>query len=138
MLFRSTGPNSLPADVLKPYTANVKNGETMFNIGGCTSCHATPKEDAKDEDRLKLVVNHATNASSVTDADLAKAVGYDVFWTFPHDKAVPHSTQRGEPVVLSQPKARLAQEVVALAAHFGGTPMKAASSSSMFSLFRRK
>lgn len=26
-------------------TADLGNGETMFNIGGCTSCHATPKQD---------------------------------------------------------------------------------------------
>ena len=32
---------------------------------------------------------------------------------------VPNSTQRGEPLVISQPKARLSQEVCALAAHFG-------------------
>lgn len=54
-----TGPNDLPRDALKPHTANLANGETMFNIGGCASCHATPKEDAKDEDRLKLGGGHA-------------------------------------------------------------------------------
>jgi mono/diheme cytochrome c family protein len=35
-----TGP--LPAR-----TANLANGETMFNVGGCASCHATPKQDDK-------------------------------------------------------------------------------------------
>src|SRR5262245_44454174 len=35
-----TGP--LPAR-----TANLANGETMFNIGGCASCHATPKIGAR-------------------------------------------------------------------------------------------
>lgn len=54
-----SGPNDYPRDALKPYTANLANGETMFNIGGCASCHATPKEDAKDEDRLKLGGGHA-------------------------------------------------------------------------------
>jgi mono/diheme cytochrome c family protein len=26
-------------------TADLANGETMFNVGGCASCHATPKQD---------------------------------------------------------------------------------------------
>jgi mono/diheme cytochrome c family protein len=38
-----TGP--LPAR-----TPDLANGETMFNIGGCASCHATPKQ--KDQRRL--------------------------------------------------------------------------------------
>jgi mono/diheme cytochrome c family protein len=33
-----------------PYTADLTNGETMFNIGGCSSCHAVPGQP----DRLKL------------------------------------------------------------------------------------
>jgi mono/diheme cytochrome c family protein len=45
-----TIPSTLPADALKPRTADLANGETMFNIGGCSSCHATPKQ----EDRRKL------------------------------------------------------------------------------------
>ncbi len=49
-----TGPNDLPADTLKPRTADLANGRTMFNVGGCASCHATPVKDAKPEDRLKL------------------------------------------------------------------------------------
>ncbi|MBO0766141.1 MAG: cytochrome c [Hyphomicrobiaceae bacterium] len=31
-------------------TPDLANGETMFNIGGCPSCHATPKQ--KDQQRL--------------------------------------------------------------------------------------
>jgi hypothetical protein len=45
-----TIPSTLPADALKPRTADLANGETMFSIGGCSSCHATPKQD----DRRKL------------------------------------------------------------------------------------
>jgi mono/diheme cytochrome c family protein len=43
-------PATLPADALKPRTADLANGETMFDIGGCASCHATPKQD----DRRRL------------------------------------------------------------------------------------
>jgi mono/diheme cytochrome c family protein len=45
-----TMPSTLPPDALQPRTADLANGETMFNIGGCTSCHATP--NAKDRLRL--------------------------------------------------------------------------------------
>ena len=40
-IYVATSPSMLlPAD-LKPRAANVSNGETMFNIGGCASCHTT-------------------------------------------------------------------------------------------------
>lgn len=31
----------------QPRMADLANGETMFHIGGCASCHATPKQDDK-------------------------------------------------------------------------------------------
>jgi mono/diheme cytochrome c family protein len=45
-----TMPSVLRQDALKPRNVNLANGETMFNVGGCTSCHATPSQ----ENRLKL------------------------------------------------------------------------------------
>jgi mono/diheme cytochrome c family protein len=45
-----TVPSRLPLDALKPRTTDLANGETLFNIGGCASCHATPKQD----NRLRL------------------------------------------------------------------------------------
>jgi len=45
-----TAPITVPASALGAHQADLKNGETMFNIGGCASCHATPKQD----DRTKL------------------------------------------------------------------------------------
>lgn len=45
-----TIPNGLPASALAPRTPDLANGETLFNIGGCASCHATPKQG----DRLRL------------------------------------------------------------------------------------
>jgi len=65
-------------------------------------------------------------------------VDYEVFWTFPHDREVPQSTQRGEPLVLWQPRARMAVQVDALAAHIGGAPIEVERSGSVFGLFRRK
>jgi len=45
-----TIPSTLSPDALKPRSPDLANGEIMFSIGGCASCHATPKQ----EDRLKL------------------------------------------------------------------------------------
>jgi mono/diheme cytochrome c family protein len=45
-----TVPAAISADSLPAYTPNPVNGETMFNAGGCSSCHATPDQP----DRLKL------------------------------------------------------------------------------------
>ena len=46
-----TAPSTLDASVLKAdYKPNLANGETMFTIGGCVSCHKTPGQT----DRLKL------------------------------------------------------------------------------------
>lgn len=49
-----TAPSLLPAAVLGERKPDLDNGRTMFNIGGCASCHATPVADAKPEDRMKL------------------------------------------------------------------------------------
>lgn len=45
-----TTPQTVSAGALPSHTPNLDNGKTMFNAGGCTSCHATPKQ----EDRTRL------------------------------------------------------------------------------------
>jgi pilus assembly protein CpaE len=90
-----------------------------------------------DGDRLKLVVNHATNANSVTDADIARTVGCEIFWTFPHDRAVPISTQRGEPLVLADPQAKVAKRIQEMAAVIGGAHEEGDDGGALFGLFRR-
>jgi mono/diheme cytochrome c family protein len=49
-LYLITLPSSLPTNMLEPRTADLANGETMYNIGGCFSCHGTPNQ----KDRSKL------------------------------------------------------------------------------------
>jgi mono/diheme cytochrome c family protein len=49
-----TVPSVVPASALPPHTSNVDNGRTMFNIGGCASCHATPNKDPAKIDRTRL------------------------------------------------------------------------------------
>lgn len=42
-----TMPSTIPASALAAYTPNVANGKTVFDAGGCTSCHGVPGEDRK-------------------------------------------------------------------------------------------
>jgi len=42
-----TIPATVPASALGSHTASLENGRTMFLIGGCSSCHATPEQDDK-------------------------------------------------------------------------------------------
>jgi mono/diheme cytochrome c family protein len=42
-----TAPQRIPASALAAYTPNLDNGKTMFLVGGCASCHATPKQEDK-------------------------------------------------------------------------------------------
>ncbi|QPF82890.1 cytochrome c [Bradyrhizobium genosp. L] len=45
-----TIPATIAASALPAYQPDLANGLTTFNAGGCSSCHAVPKQD----DRLKL------------------------------------------------------------------------------------
>ena len=49
-----TIPATVPATALPYYTPNVANGRTMFDIGGCASCHAVPNKDPDKVDRTRL------------------------------------------------------------------------------------
>ena len=42
-----TIPATVPASALPQRSPDLDNGKTMFLIGGCASCHATPGQDDK-------------------------------------------------------------------------------------------
>ena len=42
-----TIPATVPASALGSHVLSLENGKTMFLIGGCASCHATPDQDDK-------------------------------------------------------------------------------------------
>jgi mono/diheme cytochrome c family protein len=42
-----TAPQRVAASALAAYTPNLANGKSMFLVGGCASCHATPKQEDK-------------------------------------------------------------------------------------------
>ena len=45
-----TIPQTVSASALTPHTPDLANGKTLFNVGDCASCHATPEQ--KDRTRL--------------------------------------------------------------------------------------
>jgi mono/diheme cytochrome c family protein len=54
VLWVLTIPAIVPAAALPAFTPNVENGRTMFNSGGCASCHATPNDDSDKVERTRL------------------------------------------------------------------------------------
>jgi mono/diheme cytochrome c family protein len=54
VLWTATIPATVPAAALPPHTPDLANGKTMFDIGGCSSCHATPSPDDSKVDRMRL------------------------------------------------------------------------------------
>jgi mono/diheme cytochrome c family protein len=50
----ATLPAVIAASALPPYAPDAENGRTMFNIGGCASCHAVPNNDPDKVDRTRL------------------------------------------------------------------------------------
>lgn len=131
------GP-SVAAALDESTTALLVTSADMASVKDARIAMDALREEGFGDDRLKLVVNHATNANSVTDDDISRTVQSPVFWTIPHDREVPLSTQRGEPLVLVAPRARMAQRVEALAAALSGLPVEEATETSLFGgLFRR-
>jgi mono/diheme cytochrome c family protein len=49
-----TLPASVAATALPPYAPNLANGRTMFDAGGCASCHAVPNPEPDKVDRTRL------------------------------------------------------------------------------------
>jgi len=57
-----TLPAVVPASALPPYKPSLDNGRTMFDIGGCASCHAVPNKDPDKVDRTRLGGGLALNS----------------------------------------------------------------------------
>ncbi|MDP2327939.1 MAG: AAA family ATPase [Dehalococcoidia bacterium] len=132
------GP-SVAAALDESTTALLVTSADMASVKDARIALDSLRDEGFEDDRLKLVVNHATNANSITDEDIARTVRCDVFWTIPHDREVPLSTQRGEPLVIASPRAQMARRIEALAALLSGAtaPDEADNRSVLGGLFRR-
>ena len=49
-----TIPATVPAAALPPHIADLGNGRSMFDIGGCASCHAAPNPEPDKVERTRL------------------------------------------------------------------------------------
>jgi mono/diheme cytochrome c family protein len=49
-----TIPATVPASALGAHVPDLANGRTMFFAGGCSSCHAVPKQESKQDDPTRL------------------------------------------------------------------------------------
>jgi pilus assembly protein CpaE len=73
-----------------------------------------------NEDKIKLVVNHATSANSLREEDVSKVLRREVFWSIPHDEEIAASAQLGAPVVTDRPLSKVSQTITELAAMLAG------------------
>lgn len=74
-----------------------------------------------EEDRYRLILNRSTRADGLSRSELSSAVGTEVFWEIPHDRAVPPSVQVGHPVVLMSDRSSAAASIDGLARAIAGT-----------------
>ena len=74
------------------------------------------------EEKVRLTVNHSNQANSVKEADIARTLDYQIFWSIPYDDMISKSTQVGQPLVLWRPQSKAAANLQHLAALLGGKP----------------
>ncbi len=77
------------------------------------------------EDKLKLVINHATRTNGYGPGEAERALDYPVFWKVPSDFAVAGTSNHGKPFAQGQPTTKIAQNLTGL----GATLMGASSQS---------
>ncbi|MFQ5878693.1 MAG: CpaE family protein [Dehalococcoidia bacterium] len=65
-------------------------------------------------EKVKVMVNHANASNTITQEDVKRTLGRQMFWELPYDRTVSTSTQIGRPVVLTKPQARVSQSLIAL------------------------
>ncbi len=77
-----------------------------------------------NDDKIKLIVNHATNANSLHEDDVSKVLRREVFWSIPHDEGIASSAQVGLPVVIDRPQSSVSANITELAAMLAGIEFK--------------
>ncbi len=77
-----------------------------------------------NDDKIKLIVNHATNANSLREDDVSKVLRREVFWSIPHDEGIASSAQVGLPVVIDRPQSSVSTTITELAAMLAGIEFK--------------
>jgi len=73
-----------------------------------------------NEDKIKLVINRATNVNSVQEEDVSKVLRREVFWSVPYDDGISASVQMGTPVVIDRPLSGISETIREMAATLAG------------------
>lgn len=71
-------------------------------------------------EKVKIVINHTSDAHSDSRIDIRRVLGKEVFWTIPYDRNITQTTQLGMPIVAAKPKAKASQSFIELAYAIGG------------------
>jgi pilus assembly protein CpaE len=72
--------------------------------------------------KLQLVLNRESSRTRVSSSDAVDVLGHPVTWRLSNDYAAMQSAALGQPVVLSQPKTRLASDIRGIARQLAGVP----------------
>jgi len=72
--------------------------------------------------KLQLVLNRESSKTRVSTSEAAEVLGQPIAWRVSNDYAAMQAAALGQPVVLSQPKTRLARDVQAIARQLAGVP----------------
>ena len=75
-------------------------------------------------ERSVLVANHTDPLPSFSAGDAAEVLERKSIWEIPYDKAMPLSTQLGQPLILAQPKSAASKSLRALAGRLGADPAR--------------
>jgi pilus assembly protein CpaE len=78
--------------------------------------------------KLQLVLNRESSRTKVTTAEAAEVLGHPITWRLSNDYAAMQAAALGNPVVLSQPKTRLANDIRGIARQLAGVPVATRSS----------
>lgn len=73
------------------------------------------------EDRTRVVLNRGAGAAGAKLADVKQALGTEVFWEIPYDRAVQESVQLGQPVIGRPKRSPAATSIIQLARRTAGT-----------------
>ena len=72
------------------------------------------------QEKVKLTINHASATNSLKEEDVKSVLKQEIFWRIPYDEGVGAGVQLGKPVVMANPRARVSQSILDLAAVLSG------------------
>jgi len=97
--------------VTSPELASLKNTRVLMEHLGLSN---VPIED------VLVILNHTMAAVTASAAEVAKALGREISWEVPHDRAIRMANQAGRQVVVEAPKSPSARSITNLAAVVAG------------------